>query len=924
MLLSAVNDLASLSDEFTNATSTSLWQRVNEVENWNADQLQIYDINQTQPGRMVMAPHTVVWYQNWRGPMAFKEVTGDFVFTTQVHISDRDDVGNSDPDDIPDEAQFSLGGAMIRTPRNIVDPLTDWQPGSMQDDGTNNGENYVFMSMGHGTNGQYTFEAKSTRNSDSQLELTPTDTGTATIQLARIGDSVIAMLQLPGQDWVVHRRFHRPDLPETLQVGIVSYTDWSKAGDFDPFYHNGHTLDGSGFDATPGEAFNPDLVAGYEYARYVRPQVPAELQGVDLVNAATDEQLLSFLGGNANLPGDTNPVGQPVVSIGPAAGSIAETGSPVALFQITRMAEDLSEPLTVSIGLTGTATADVDFLSPEAAVVIPAGETSVTVEVPILDDSLVEGTEALSLTLLDDVFYEIAQGTASLDILDDDFEAISNVTMNSLQDSVALSLPASLPDGTPLNYSAQIVDGGILYNLDQQFDFHSDGNEHENWGGQNEKWIRGDGSQWFYLLPSGTLHRWTGSFATSELIADVGETTYHNPEQLLDAQPTATVTVTNHQMSIDPIHGFTGTFEIDITTSNGAAEHTQRISVTVEEAFNSVPVIQPVTDQSLLHDSGELRIPIEASDADGHPLSITATIVQSPEYLLNQQYAFSTSNNYHDNWGGQNERWIRSTNPGDPWLYLLPNGDLHLWNDSFADSPLIESPGTDVYNNPQLLTDAEAIPVSAATDGSDVIVIPGQGFTGTVSVVVSVSDGYDNVSTQFSVVVTNTAPEMSPIDDLMINGETGQLNLELSGTDVDGDTLLWSVEVIGDTAWQLDAALDLQAATNFHTNWGGQNEKWLQSGSGQWYFILPDGSFFRWDGSFADSQLLETLQAEHYDNPNLIADSDPLPVTATIVNGLLSVSIPEAFDESFSLLVTLSDGIETISELVSVAVVGTD
>ena len=65
-LLSATNDLASLSDEF-DADSTGDWQRVNEIENWNADQLQTYDINQTQPGRMVMAPHSVVWYQNWRG-----------------------------------------------------------------------------------------------------------------------------------------------------------------------------------------------------------------------------------------------------------------------------------------------------------------------------------------------------------------------------------------------------------------------------------------------------------------------------------------------------------------------------------------------------------------------------------------------------------------------------------------------------------------------------------------------------------------------------------------------------------------------------------------------------------------------------------------------------------------------------------------
>jgi hypothetical protein len=42
-MLSATNDLAGLSDEFAADTSAD-WSRVNEVENWNADQLDVYDI----------------------------------------------------------------------------------------------------------------------------------------------------------------------------------------------------------------------------------------------------------------------------------------------------------------------------------------------------------------------------------------------------------------------------------------------------------------------------------------------------------------------------------------------------------------------------------------------------------------------------------------------------------------------------------------------------------------------------------------------------------------------------------------------------------------------------------------------------------------------------------------------------------------
>ncbi|MEZ6047270.1 MAG: hypothetical protein R3C11_17150 [Planctomycetaceae bacterium] len=266
-LLSGVtDDLTPLNDEFDDTSTLTNWQRVNEVEHWDADQLQVWDIDQTQEGRMVLQPNTVVWYQNYRGPMAFKEVTGDFIFTTHVHITDRDDVGTPDDDNIPNEAQYSLAGLMVRTPRDINDPATDWQPGSMLDDDTNIGENYVFLSLGHGVDGQFSLESKTTRNSNSQLDLTPIHTDNIELRIARVGDAIISMYRYPGQQWTVHRRFDRDDMPETLQLGLVSYTDWSKASDFDPFVHNSTVLDGTGPNPTPYEPYNPDIIAGYEYA----------------------------------------------------------------------------------------------------------------------------------------------------------------------------------------------------------------------------------------------------------------------------------------------------------------------------------------------------------------------------------------------------------------------------------------------------------------------------------------------------------------------------------------------------------------------------------------------------------------------------------------------------------------------------------
>ena len=136
----AQNDIAALSDEFDNEQTATQWQRVEQVEGWNANQLELFDINKVYKGYCAMMPFTSSWYKDWRGVLLFKPVQGDFVMTTRLRVTGRD--GQSAP-----RSQFSLAGLMVRAPRNIT-PQT-WQPG---------GENYVFVSLGCSTKlGSYQF-----------------------------------------------------------------------------------------------------------------------------------------------------------------------------------------------------------------------------------------------------------------------------------------------------------------------------------------------------------------------------------------------------------------------------------------------------------------------------------------------------------------------------------------------------------------------------------------------------------------------------------------------------------------------------------------------------------------------------------------------------------------------------------------------
>ncbi len=44
--------------------------------------------------------------------------------------------------------------------------------------------------------------------------------------------------------------------------------------------------------------------------------------------------------------------------------------------------------------------------------------------------------------------------------------------------------------------------------IGNRFDFYYTGDFHQNWAGLNEKWFRGKGGHWYYIIPNGNIFRW--------------------------------------------------------------------------------------------------------------------------------------------------------------------------------------------------------------------------------------------------------------------------------------------------------------------------------------------------------------------------------------------------------------------------------
>ncbi len=261
------DDLAKFSDEFDQPSSLGAWRRLYQTEDSRANQLQQISIRR---GALTLLPYTSTWYNDWRGALLYKLVRGNFIATTHVRSTAK-------RSQRPPSRKFSLAGLMVRKPK--PGPLPSRSKGK---------ENYLFLSLGSADRpGNNQFEVKTTINSKSQRRISHAPSNTASLRIARIGNTFI-LLRKTGCCWKVHQRYRRQDMPKRLQVGMTVYTDWENAKKRPPLQHNQSVILNG----------RPDLRAKFEYFRFSRPWVPESLLGKDLSNPkqVSDRELLVFLG----------------------------------------------------------------------------------------------------------------------------------------------------------------------------------------------------------------------------------------------------------------------------------------------------------------------------------------------------------------------------------------------------------------------------------------------------------------------------------------------------------------------------------------------------------------------------------------------------------------------------------------------------
>ena len=260
---------------------------------------------------------------------------------------------------------------------------------------------------------------------DFVISLSSPATEPVTVEYATVNDTAIVVLDFVGQRTTV--AFDVDELEKTIQIAIV-----------------GDLL------AEPDESFFVRLVSSTGAA----------------IKADQSQGMITILNETDVAPPT------PTVSISDAYGVIEGEAGAALNFTIslsTASLEDVRVRYTIA---GGTATPDIDYVSlPSQVVIIPAGQTSYIVSVPVIDDLLAEANETVIVTLTDPLLAIPGNMVATGIIVEDEvaptitiadtFMTEGNVYNNTMVFTVSLSQPsgqAVTVNYTTLNGTANATD----------------------------------------------------------------------------------------------------------------------------------------------------------------------------------------------------------------------------------------------------------------------------------------------------------------------------------------------------------------------------------------------------------------------------------------------------------------------------------
>ncbi|MCI0682963.1 MAG: Ig-like domain-containing protein [Gemmataceae bacterium] len=247
----------------------------------------------------------------------------------------------------------------------------------------------------------------------------------------------------------------------------------------------------------------------------------------------------------------------------------------------------------------------------------------------------------------------------------------------------------------------------------------------------------------------------------------------------------------------------------------------------------TAPILTPVADLSMTSREDAVTATMVAFDANGDSLSVEVGAPGTAAYELDERLGLTRPARTPRGAQPLRARWMHGA--GGQTYGILPNGELRQWRGTLARTrqrdAVVARLDVGYHLNPRLLWQApppaalpadvhlHAIPFMTSPRTIDVLqltVDPSDGYLGTFTVEVSVSDGRATAVRSFAVTVhraPNQAPVLEAIADQSIStGDTAVV--PLIATDFDGDAITYTARAIHQI-WPADAP---SASLNIHGN----------------------------------------------------------------------------------------------------------
>jgi Ca2+-binding RTX toxin-like protein len=245
--------------------------------------------------------------------------------------------------------------------------------------------------------------------------------------------------------------------------------------------------------------------------------------------------------------------------------------------------------------------------------------------------------------------------------------------------------------------------------LDRDLGLTSTGNYQLNWGGLNEKWIKGSNSTWYFVTPDGKLHQWFGGNASNnKVIAELRAFYYEVPELLHKA--------------FETYSGANADFAQKLPKSTAAALDSGLVLTKgATDRFNSAGLnerwlsgndgwyyITPLGDfyQSNVSSPSERKWlgRIDSRFNQNIGALASASVAAGLDKSLNLTLSTISQNS-----GGLNEKWLKGSDGKS--YFITSSGKFYQSNGTknIASSTLLQQLDADYYNALDLLAEASLL-----------------------------------------------------------------------------------------------------------------------------------------------------------------------------------------------------------------------